>query len=719
MSGMAANKTIELPITGMDCMECTAHVQQAIQQINGVYSVDVLLAAQKAIIQFDPVKVKISALHHAVVKAGYSIPIQEKTAYEVFRSKTRRILTVLGLTLGAILFLVIGGEVLGLFEKFTDRIPSWVGAAIVITAGLPLLIDVLRAAFHKQIISHTLMIIGVIASLLIGEWVTAGIVVFLMHIGKYIENFTTGSTRKAVRDLSKLMPSSARIEKGNTEIDVPVEQVKEGDVIVIRPGETIPVDGMQISGNGTVNQSAITGESMPVEVQRGMSLYAGSMLSSGSVRIQAVHTGKETTLGKIIKMVEEAEAKQGTYQKFADKFSAFYLPVVAFIALLTWLVGSIFIETKAVLNATGVLVVACSCSIALATPIAMLASIGAAAKKGLLIRGGKFIEIIEKADVVLIDKTGTLTLGKPRIDQILLFEGHQESHLIEMAVSAERYSEHPLAQAVRDLASEKKITAQACSEFEIIPGVGVAATINDHCVRIGNTRIATNGSPQEELADLEQQSASLLYVYIDDKLAGVLVATDTLRFDVPAAIHRLKKLGIQKIELLTGDKASYAQRVAEELGIGYRAELLPAQKIDIVKEYQSQGHKVVMIGDGINDAPALAQADIGIAMGENGTEIASETADIVLMREDWHLIPSVFEIGRRTMKVVKMNLIFTGVYNIVGISLAAFGIITPVLAAALQSIPDLGILGNSSWLLKQRIITNQSRRNRQLHKSVR
>jgi Cd2+/Zn2+-exporting ATPase/Cu+-exporting ATPase len=451
---------------------------------------------------------------------------------------------------------------------------------------------------------------------------------------------------------------------------------------------------MVLTGNATINQAALTGESMPVEAGTGSKVYAATVLQLGSIRIQTVHVGRDSAFGRVIQLVGEAEAKRGEVQRFADKFSGYYLPVVAGIALLTLVISG------NPLNATAVLVVACSCSIALATPIAMLASIGAGAKQGVLVKGGKFLELLARADVVLLDKTGTLTLGKPRLTEVISLNGVDESTILTLAASAERYSEHPLARALREAASERQLHLLEVQDFAALPGRGVRAQIDGCQIAVGSQRIVRGKSQLQQVKLLEQQGRTLLYLEEDGELVGLLAATDTLRPEVPAALKALKALKIGKIELLTGDNAFSASELGKQLGIDYRANLLPEDKINAVKEYQAQGHTVVMVGDGINDAPALAQADVGIAMGASGTDIALEAADVALLRDDWNLVPSVFKIARRTMGVVKMNLILTAIYNIAGISLAAFGIIPPVLAAALQSLPDLGILGNSSRLFK-------------------
>jgi Cd2+/Zn2+-exporting ATPase/Cu+-exporting ATPase len=395
-------------------------------------------------------------------------------------------------------------------------------------------------------------------------------------------------------------------------------------------------------------------------------------------------------------MVEEAEAHRADVQRVADKFSAWYLPVVAVIAMLT------FVVSRNPLSTAAVLLVACSCSFALATPVAMLASVGASAKRGLLIKGGKYLELLAHADVLLVDKTGTLTLGQPQVTDVVALNGLSRSQVLTLAASAERYSEHPLAEAVRALARDEKLELVEPQNFEAVPGHGVRAIIDSHQVAVGNRRLIPAAGSLQVVAELEAQGKTLLFLESDQQLVGVLAASDTLRPEVPAALAEARSLGIRHIELLTGDNEQTASALAQKLGVSYRANLLPENKIEVVKEFQAKGHIVVMVGDGVNDAPALAQANVGIAMGAAGTDVAIEAAHIALMREDWTLVPDVLRIAQRTMRIVKMNLAFTTVYNIIGLSLAAFGILPPVLAAAAQSLPDIGIMGNSARLLKQK-----------------
>lgn len=710
---MPGEKILEIPIQGMDCAECTRHVQKAIASLPGVDSVEVYLASEKAVIRHRA-EIDLTAIRSAVASAGYRVgDLSQQETSTSFPNYSRPILTLLSLLFGVILLVVLAGEWAGFFRSIGELIPWPVGLAIVLVIGYPVFVNVVRATLQKQIISHTLMMVGVLAALAIGEWSTAAVVAFFMRVGDYVERFTAERARRAVKDLGAMAPRKARLERDGIENEVPIEQLQIGDVVVVRPGEQIPVDGEVLSGHATVNQATITGESMPAEVGPGSRVYAATFANQGSLRIRTTHVGPDTTFGKVIRLVEEAEAQRGPVQRLADRFSGYYLPVVLGVAGLT------YIFNRDPLAVAAVLVVACSCAFALATPIAILASIGAAARRGLVIKGGKYLEIIPKIDVLLIDKTGTLTLGKPVITDILEFEpvsrtikeirippraGTEE--ILRLAASAERYSEHPLARAVCEAAEARGIQVQPPEEFTAMPGFGVRARLNGARIVIGNRRLLEQEGlmPPEtrELTELEAQGKSLLLLAVNGKPVGALSAADTLRAEVPQVINDLKRLGLKHIELLTGDNLRSAASLAETLGIPFRAELLPEDKIAIVKEYQARGHKVMMIGDGVNDAPALAQADVGVAMGTTGHGVAMEAAHIILLRDDWKLLPQIFHIARRTMRVVKMNIGFTAVYNLLGLSLAATGLLPPILAAAAQSLPDLAILANSSRLLKQR-----------------
>jgi Cd2+/Zn2+-exporting ATPase/Cu+-exporting ATPase len=706
-------KTTEVLIQGMDCAECTQHVHRSINRLPGVSHVEVFLTSEKAVIQLEPDLVSEREIHKAIRDAGYEVATAHAEGVDTAaREFTRPVLTLLGIVFGAVLFVVVVGEWLGLFERVTQQVPWYIALLLIVLLGYPVFRKVLKAALQRQIISHTLMAVGVIAACIAGEWATAVVLVFFMRVGDYVEGFTAERARRAVKDLAAMAPQTARVQIDTGEIEIPIGEVKVGDTVIVRPGESIPVDGEVIAGHATIDQSSINGEAMPVEAGPGAHVFAATVAQLGSLRVRTLGIGTDTTFGKVVQLVEEAEAHRANVQRVADKFSSYYLPVVLGIAALTLLIRRDPVATVAVL------VVACSCAFALATPIAMLASIGAGAKHGLLIKGGKYLETLAGADVLLIDKTGTLTLGQPQIVKVLVNDngwGIVETaeiktmpagnlEFIHLAATAERYSEHPLAEAARRFSEELGFTLAEPDDFRALPGVGVQAKVAGKQVVVGKQILGAELSKEFEglVAHLLGKGATLIYVYIDGNLKGVLAAQDTLRPEVPRAIEELVELGFSHVELLTGDNSAVAADLAKDLEVSFQAELLPEDKIRVVKEYQSQGHTVVMVGDGVNDAPALAQADVGIAMGAAGSDVAIEAAHIALLRDDWTLVPDVVRIAQRTMRVVKMNIGFTAVYNLVGLTLAAFGYLPPVFAAAVQSIPDLGILANSSRLLRQK-----------------
>jgi P-type Cu+ transporter len=685
---------IDIPIQGMDCQECAESVRFEIASVTGVSSVDVLLSSEKAIVEADPDTLSIDSLHDAIRRAGYEPIHTSRETKQRSSTLSRQLMIGLTIAFGLILFLVVVGEALGLLERVTSIVPWPVWLVLILTGGYPIFRNVIRAALNRQIIAHTLMTVGMLAAIVVGQWATALIIVFFMRIATWVEGFTASRARQAVRDLTEMAPQTGRVVRNGEETVLPVSEIVAGDVVVVRPGDQIPVDGEVLSGQATVNQASITGESMPVERAEGDEVFAATFAQLGSLRVRASQVGSDTTFGKVIQMVEEAERHRGDTQRLADRFSSYYLPVVILIATITFVIGRDPLATAAVL------VVACSCSFALATPIAVIASIGSAAKRGLVIKGGRYLESLAKADVLLVDKTGTLTFGKPQITDVIPFNDMAPKELLRIVASAEHDSEHPLAEAVRQLARQDGVPLHQPEEFEAIPGYGVWAVVEEHEVSIGNARLTGDEAVPEEVRILQESGKTILLVSIDRDLAGALAAEDTVRSEVPEAIKQVRQLGISNVTLLTGDHEAVGNGLASQLGIDYEAELLPADKIRVVREFQERGHTVVMIGDGVNDAPAIAQADVGIAMGVAGTPVAIEAAHIALMRDDWLLVPDLFRTARRTMGIVRGNLGFTVLYNLTGLSLAAFGFLPPAIAAAAQAIPDIGILGNSSRLLR-------------------
>src|SRR5256885_9734068 len=575
----------------MDCAECTVHVQQALAVLPGTQEVRVLLSSEKAIVEVDPSQVDVLQLRKAVEGAGYTVPEVmteqgKQSSSRSLASFTRPILTLLGLVFSVVLLVVIAGEWLGLFERVTDLVPWYLGWSLVLLAGYPIFRNVIRATLRRQVISHTLMSLGVIAALAVGQWPTALVIVFFMRVGDYAEHFTTERSRQAVKRLTALAPQTARVERNGREQVVSITDVTVGETVIVRPGESIPIDGEVLSGHATVNQASITGESLPVEVTGGSKVFAATLAQLGSLRIRVTQVGADTTFGRVISMVEEAEAHRAPVQRIADRFSAYFLPVVASIALLT------FVVSRNPLAAAAVLVVACSCSFALATPIAMLASIGAAASHGLLVKGGKYLEALARADVVFIDKTGTVTAGRPQITDIVPLAGATAEEVLLLAASAERDSEHPLAEAVRQKADGAGLTLQAVSQFEAIPGMGIRARVNGVQICVGNALMMQEQAPVLATLAFEREGRTLLMVEREGNLIGIIAVADTLRPEVRGAVEQLRALGIRNIELLTGDNRRTAETLASAIGITYQAELLPEDKIRIVNDAQAQGPTV-------------------------------------------------------------------------------------------------------------------------------
>ncbi len=693
-------KVIEIQIKGMDCSECVAHVDHAIRSVPGVYDVQVFLGAEKAKIAYQNSVPDSLLINQAIKKAGYEA-VYEKNhqlvdhSNDSINSLSRRLMITMGVVSGIVLFVAIVGEGLGFFERLSVLIPWYVWLGLILIGGWPIFKNVWRSALKGQVISHTLMTLGVIAAILVEEWPTAAVVVLFMRVGEFVEGFTTDKARSAVKDLTMLNPQTARVIKNSEEFIIPTNQVKLGDIVVIRPGESVPVDGVVIDGAAAVDQSAISGEGMPIDAFPGDIIFAASILKTGMLKLETTAIGEDTTFGKVIRLVEEAEGNRADVQRVADKFAGYFIPVVAAIALLT------LVLRHDPMAAAATLVVACSCSFALATPIAMLSSIGSAAKQGILIKGGKYLEALVKVDTLFVDKTGTLTTGNPTITDIEPFGEFKVEDLLTLVVSVEQYSEHPLGEAVRQNAKNRGIEPLKVKDFLNIPGKGVMGIVGKHQVEILNTLKTKDAVAADFIERFASQGKTTFFIIIDKKLAGIMAAADTPRKDVKVALDAIRRMGIHQIILISGDKQAPVKYLADELGIEYRAKLLPEEKIAMLRMAQSEGKHVAMIGDGINNAPALAQADVGIAMGATGSDIAIEAAHIALLREDWLLVPRIFEIARRTMRVVKSNILFTAFYNLAGISLAAFGFLSPALAAVMQSLPDVGILANSARLIRK------------------
>jgi Cd2+/Zn2+-exporting ATPase/Cu+-exporting ATPase len=685
----------------MDCAECALHTEEAVRGVPGVREARVYLAAERLDVVYDPDLTDPTQIARAVEGVGYRVEEEAGDAGEGRASDLAERLTGLFVATGALVILVeMIGERFGLLEAALARFPPWAAIAAVLVGGYPIFRKVFLALRQGQVTAHALMTLGIIGALSIGEYPAAVVIVFFMRVSDYLEGLTTDRSRQAIRALMRVAPEIAHRVQGGEEQDVPVEALRPGDQVIVRPGERVPADGEVEKGTATVDQSPITGESIPMDKRPGSQLFAGTIVHGGALVIRVTRVGGDTTLGRVIRLVEEAEANKAPVQRLADGFTAWYIPVVVATAVVTYLIG------RDLTAAIAVLLVSCACAIALATPTAVIAAVGRAARRGILIKGGRYLELLARVDTVVMDKTGTLTFGRPAVTDVVALDDRREEEVVRLAATAERLSEHPVAAAVRQAARERGLTPPAPDEFEPLVGLGVRALSHGAHLLVGNHQlmekegVAVPPHAEVQAAAWETAGKTVFFVAVDDGIIGLLAVADTPRPEVPEALEALRQLGIKRFLLLTGDNERTANALAGLLGIGYRAELLPEDKIAVVKDLQEQGRTVLMVGDGVNDAPALAQADVGVAMGVAGTDAALEAADVALMQDDWRALPQAVHVGRRTFRVIQQNLGLGVLYNVVGMTLAAIGILSPVAAAAGQSIPDLLIMLSSARLLR-------------------
>ena len=698
MSGALAELT--LLVSELDCADEAAQIEGALGRLSAVRQVRTSVGARKVFVSYDPARIEPAAIRAAVAGLGMTVR-EDRVPVRARRPPLADLVGGLFVTAVALIALVgILGERFGLLQVVIRRLPAWLTLSAVLVGGLPIFRNVARALKNRVVTSHALMTLGILGALAIGQHAAAAVIVFFMRFADFLEGFTTERSRQAIRELLTLAPDVARVEGDGQEVEVPADQVRRGQVVLVKPGERIPVDGRVISGHGSVNQAPITGESMPAEKQVGDRVFAATVLERGMLRVETERVGTDTTFGRILRLVEEAEAQKAPVQRFADRFTAYYIPVVVAAAGLTYLLGR---EPTA---AVAVVLVACSCAIAMATPTVVLASVGRAARRGIIVKGGRALETLAKVDTLVMDKTGTVTFGAPRVTEVVPLADRAAHDVLARAASLERYSEHPVAAAILVEAEARGVTVSTPEDFDVLPGEGVAGRVTGATIVCGNERLMTrrgvtvSSSARDRVRAFEDLGRTVVYVAENGRLAGLIAVADTVRPEVAAALDRLRALGIRRILLLTGDNARVARAVAAELGVDHRAECLPEEKIEVVKRLQAEGAVVAMVGDGINDAPALAQADVGIAMGAAGTDAAIEASDVALMRDDWRAVPEAILIGRRAFATIRQNLWFTAVYNAAGVLLAAFGWLPPIGAAAAQSLPDVAVMLNSSRLLR-------------------
>jgi heavy metal translocating P-type ATPase len=600
----------------------------------------------------------------------------------------RRGLLPAGLLLLVLIALIPGIDALAGFDIAV--IPMLLGG---IAIGYPTLVTMIE---RRRITAGTLVVIAIAGSAYLGEYLAAAVVAFMMLAGEFLEEITLQRTRNAVRELVRLTPDVASIERDGAWVQVPLREVRVGDRVLVRPGERVPVDGTILSGEASLDEASITGESMPVDKTVGARVFAGTTSRSGAIVVRTDRTGGDTTLGRIIQIVRAAQDQKGATQKIADRFAASFTPVILAIGALVWLV------THDLLRVMAVFVIACPCALVLATPTAVVASVGNIARRGGLIKGGVTLETAGRVTAVAFDKTGTLTQGRPVVVAVVPLNGRSARDVLQMAAIAEVRSEHPLARAIVEHARTAGLSPADPEQFTMAFGRGVEAVWNGHRIEVGNQRILAPGDPVADvLVAHERAGRTALVVRVDGHPWGVLGLADAVRPQAREVIAHLRAMGVGHLVMLTGDHAATAEAIARTVGItDVRAGLLPEQKLDVIRELRAAGEVVAMVGDGTNDAPALALADVGVAMGAAGTDVALESADVALMGDDLTLLPEILALSRRAIGIIRQNIWgFAVAVNIVGVVLAGSGLLSPIGAAVVHNVASLFVVINSGRLL--------------------
>ena len=742
--GVATMKSI-FPVGGMTCASCVAHVEQALSSVSGVISANVNLASEKATVEYIE-GTEIAALKRAVKEAGYDLGSESETLEDVTIAAQREIRSIrnrfifaaiLGLSIFVltVLDLAFTGKLYLLWALATP-VQFWAGWRFYRGAW--------GALRHRTADMNTLIAVGtsaayfysVVAVLFPGLFVagglephvyfdTAAVIIALILLGRFLEARARGQTSEAIKKLIGMKPKTALVIRDGEEREISIEDVQVGDLILVRPGERVPVDGVVRQGYSSIDESMVTGESIPVEKKIGDEVIGATINKTGSFQFQATKVGKDTTLAQIIRLVEEAQGSKAPIQRLADVIASYFVPIVIGIALITFVVwyfmGPAPALTFALLNFVAVLIIACPCALGLATPTAIIVGTGKGAEHGVLIRSAEALERSHQINTVLLDKTGTLTQGEPKVTDIVAVSSSSQEEVLRLAASAERGSEHPLGEAIVRAASERKLELSPASDFNAVPGHGIEASVGGKKLLLGNLRLikdrglSLNGLG-EEAERLWEKGKTVIFLGMDSQVVGIIAVADTLKPNAREAVEALHKMGIEMV-MLTGDNRRTAEAIAREVGIDrVLAEVLPEHKAQEVKKLQSEGRMVAMVGDGINDAPALAQADIGIAIG-TGTDVAVETGDITLISGDLTGIVTAISLSKRTMRTIKQNLFWAFAYNTALIPVAAgvlflifgntgvpsglrfilgnYGFLNPMLAAAAMAASSLTVVSNS------------------------